>query len=173
MKKFLSIVLVVFIVLLGVVGCSASETSEPSSFQVPTVFEYQPADQNPDVLRYEVGDYTEIEELFIMELTDKGLGSYRIFDASELTLSMLKHRKGTTIIERCIGLVSNAQAGDAVLLNPPDDCGYYLSYGSCDQEVCNGTILVSYMVYNPDTDYFDDIIERYDFVICRDYEERD
>lgn len=133
MKKFLSIVLVVFIVLLGVAGCSSPETSEPSSIQVPTVFEYQPADPSLDVLRC----------------------------------------KGTTIIERCIGLVSNAQTGDAVLLNPPDDCGYYLSYGSCNQEVCNGTILVSYMVYNPNTDYFDDIIERYDFVICRDYEERD
>lgn len=172
MKKFLSIVLIVFIVLLGVVGCSSLEASEPPSFQVPTVFEYQPLDQS-DTLCYGVGDYTEIEELFIMELTDKGLGSYRMYDASELTLSMLKHRKGTTIIERCIGLVSDAQTGDAILLNPPDDCGYYLSYSSCDQEVYDGTILVSYMVYNPDTDYFDDIIERYDFVICRDYEERD
>lgn len=182
MKKYLSIeigiyfiviaIFVAFIVLLGVVGRLSSETSEPSSSQVPTVFEY-PTDQSLDMLRYEVGDYTEIEELFIMELTDKGLGSYRMYDASELTLSILKHRKGTTVIERCIGLVSDAQTGDAVLLNPPDDCGYYLSYGSCDQEVRDGTILVSYMVYNPDTDYFDDIIERYDFVICRDYEERD
>lgn len=61
MKKLLSIVLVLFIVLLGAAGCASPRASEPSSPQVPTVFGNLP---------YVVDDYTEIEELFIMELTE-------------------------------------------------------------------------------------------------------
>lgn len=161
--KKLSGILLAFIVLIGVAGCKTSRVPEEDTVSVPTVFAYDGAEIT-------VPDYLETEELFITELFGAKRGSYKVYDASELTLDTLKHRKGTTIIERCIGLVSNYQNGDAILLNPPDDCGYYLSYSSCDQEISDGTVLVSYMVYNPDTNYFDDIIERYDFVICRDYE---
>lgn len=170
MKKLLSIILVVFIVLLGVAGCSTPRTSEPSSSQVPTVFEYRPTEPNLDAFRYMVDDYTEIEELFIMELTDKGLGSYQMYDASELTAEILENRNGITIIERCVGMVVDKTNGDGIILNAYDPEYNYISYRSCGQEVCDGTILVSYMVYNPDTTYIDDITERYDFVICRDYE---
>ena len=34
-----------------------------------------------------------------------------------------------------------------------------------------GTVLVSYMIYDPSNNYIDDIMERYDFVICREYED--
>lgn len=162
MKKFLSIVLVVFIVLLGVAGCSTPRTPESSHFRVPTVFGNLP---------YVVEDYTEIEELFIMELTEKGLGSYQIFDASELTAEILENRNGITIIERCVGMVVDKTKGDGIILNAYHPEFNYISYRSCGQEVRDGTILVSYMVYNPDTTYIDDITERYDFVICRDYEQ--
>ena len=161
MKKLLSIILVVFIVLLGAAGCASPRASEPSSSQVPTVFGNLP---------YVVDDYTEIEELFIMELTEKGLGSYQMYDASELTAEILENRNGITIIERCVGFVEDSVRGDGVILNAYDPQYNYISYRSCGQEVRDGTILVSYMVYNPDTTYIDDIVERHDFVICRDYE---
>ena len=161
MKKLLSIVLVVFIVLLGVAGCSTPRTPESSHSRVPTVFGNLP---------YVVEDYTEIEELFIMELTEKGLGSYQMYDASELTAEILENRNGITIIERCVGFVEDSVQGDGVILNAYNPQYNYISYRSCGQEVRDGTILVSYMVYNPDTTYIDDIVERHDFVICRDYE---
>ena len=161
MKKLLSIVLVVFIVLLGVAGCSTPRTPESPQSRVPTVFGNLP---------YVVEDYTEIEELFIMELTEKGLGSYQIFDASELTAEILENRNGITIIERCVGMVVDKTKGDGIILNAYHPEFNYISYRSCGQEVRDGTILVSYMVYNPDTTYIDDIVERHDFVICRDYE---
>ena len=170
MKKLLSIVLVVFIVLLCAAGCASPRVPEPSSSQVPTVFEYRPTNPRLDGFFCEVDDYTEIEELFIMELTEKGLGSYQMYDASELTAEILENRNGITIIERCVGFVEDSVQGDGVILNAYDPQYNYISYRSCGQEVRDGTILVSYMVYNPDTTYIDDIVERHDFVICRDYE---
>lgn len=164
MKKLLSIILVVFIVLLGAAGCVSPRASEPSSFQVPTVFRINGIERS-------VGDYLETEELFIMELTEKSLGSYQMYDASELTAEILENRNGITIIERCVGMVVDKTQGDGIILNAYNPEYNYISYRSCGQEVCDGTILVSYMVYNPDTTYIDDIIERYDFVICREYED--
>ena len=172
MKKLLSIILVVFIVLLGAAGCASPRASEPSSSQVPTVFEIgHYCDDAYRDMRFVVDDYTEIEELFIMELTEKGLGSYQMYDASELTAEILENRNGITIIERCVGMVVDKTKGDGIILNAYHPEFNYISYRSCGQEVRDGTILVSYMVYNPDTTYIDDITERYDFVICRDYEQ--
>ena len=163
MKKLLSIVLVVFIVLLWAAGCASPRVPEPSFSQVPTVFRINGIERN-------VGDYLETEELFIMELTEKGLGSYQMYDASELTAEILENRNGITIIERCVGMVVDKTKGDGIILNAYDPEYNYISYRSCGQEVRDGAILVSYMVYNPDTTYIDDIVERHDFVICRDYE---
>ena len=163
MKKLLSIILVVFIVLLWAAGCASPRVPESSSYQVPTVFRINGIERN-------VGDYLETEELFIMELTEKGLGSYQMYDASELTAEILENRNGITIIERCVGMVVDKTKGDGIILNAYDPEYNYISYRSCGQEVRDGTILVSYMVYNPDTTYIDDIVERHDFVICRDYE---
>lgn len=171
MKKLLCIILVVFIVLLGAAGCASPRASEPSSSQVPTIFEIgHYCDDAYRDMRFVVDDYTEIEELFIMELTEKGLGSYQMYDASELTAEILENRNGITIIERCVGMVVSEEHSDGIILNAYDPKYNYISYRSCGQEVRGGTILVSYMVYNPDTTYIDDIIERHDFVICRDYE---
>lgn len=170
LKKFLPVILLVFIVLLGTTGCISPRVSELSFSKVPTIFEYRPTNPRIDGFICEVDDYTEIEELFIMELTDKGLSSYQMYDASELTAEILENRNGITIIERCVGFVEDSVKGDGVVLNAFDHQYNYISYRSCGQEVRDGTILVSYMVYNPDTTYIDDITERYDFVICRDYE---
>lgn len=162
--KRLSAISLVCVVLLGVIGCLITKNSREDTVNVPTVFVYN----NAEVL---VPDYMEIEELFITKLFgDKG-DSYEVYDASELTFKILKNRKGTTIVERCIGVVTNKNTGDGKILNAYNKNYDYISYRSVtDQKYCDGTILMSYMVYNPDTNYFDDVIERYDFVICRDYE---
>lgn len=153
MKRLL-IGLIVFIVLLGVAGCLTSRTSEFSFSQVSLVSKYR-------------NDCKEIEEFFITERT-KGMSSYQVYDASELTAEILENRNGVTIIERCIGKVINEQTGDGVLLNYQDPEYNYISYSYYDKEyIRNGTIILSYMIYNPHTNDVDDIMERHDYIICK------
>ena len=69
----------------------------------------------------DIGDYTETEKLFLIEFEKThGITDYELYDASELTTEILENRKGTWVIERCIGLVTDKQTGDGTLLNYPD-----------------------------------------------------
>lgn len=47
----------------------------------------------------------------------------------------------------------------------------YISYRSVDFEIHNGTIVLTYFIYNPGTDYADDIMCRYDSLLDRQYED--
>ena len=113
-------------------------------------------------------DYTDAEEAFLEEF-ERDVYLYQLYDSSELTGDMLEHRNGSVIVERCIGIVVNKETGDGRLLNCPDPDYYYISYNSVD-DVREGTIVLSYMVYNPDNNYIDDIMDRYDFVISHELE---
>lgn len=116
-------------------------------------------------------DFLETEELFLMEMEERGLTDYELYDASELDAEILENRNGTVIIERCIGFVTNGQTGDGAILNAADKNYNYISYRSIDQEYCDGTVILTYLIYNPDNNYIDDITERYDFVISREWED--
>ena len=97
-----------------------------------------------------------------------------IYDTDELTAEILENRtkQDSIIIERVIGMVTNReQDGDGIVLNTSDTVYNYISYRSVDFETCDGTIILTYFVYNPGTDYVDDIMERYDFVLDREYED--
>ena len=122
-------------------------------------------------IRLEEVDDLETEELFLSEMEENGLTNYELYDSSELTADILESRKGTTIIERCIGFVTNGQTGDGAILNAADKNYNYISYRSIDQEYCDGTVILTYLIYNPDNNYIDDIMERYDFVISREWED--
>ena len=113
-----------------------------------------------------VNSYTALEREFISTLPEKGYVSSIIFDASELTTEMLESRTPeVVIIERCISIVTNAnEEGDGKMLNY--DGGYYIKH---DKGIEDGTIMLTYFVYNPNTQYYDDIIERYDFVLDTEY----
>ena len=113
-----------------------------------------------------VNSYTALEREFISTLPEKGYISTAIFDASELTTEMLESRTPEVIIiERCISIVTNAnEEGDGKVLNY--DGGYYIKH---DKGIEDGTIMLTYFVYNPNTQYYDDIIERYDFVLDTEY----
>lgn len=126
--------------------------------------------QNSEIPLDEI-DYQETEELFLMDMEAQGLTDYVLYDASELTAEVLENRMGTVIIERCIGFVTNGQTGDGELLNPANKDFNYISYRSVDQPYCDGTVILSYMVYNPGNNYIDDIMERYDFVVSREWED--
>lgn len=153
MKKLA--VLMIGILLLSLFGCSSNEKSVVTEIngkqQVITGFE-------------------EIEASLLSLLDAAGDENVKLYDCSELTAEVLEGRQGTTIVERCIGIVTDGQSGDGRILNLPDDCGYYISYRGIYRPISDGTVILSYMVYNPDNNYIDDIMERYDFVLSREWE---
>lgn len=172
-KVMKRVVLSVFIAGVFVMsGCSVSsepvmESVEPDEESVSEV--------ERKTAEFEVNgktvcvDYTDAEQSFLEEL-EKEFYLYRLYDSSELTGEMLENRNGDVIVERCIGIVENKETGDGRLLNYPDPDYYYISYSRMD-EVRDGTIVLSYMVYDPDNNYTDGIMERYDFVLSRELED--
>ena len=128
-----------------------TETNPPRYFDI-----------NGDVR--DIGNYSTTEETFL-----KGNPDYVLYDASELTTEILENRKGTVIVERCVGLVTETDGNRyGIILNDNDS---YIGYNSCEEKLCEGTIVVTYFVYNANNNYIDDITERYDFVVCREYED--
>lgn len=154
MKKVCSLLIVAF--LLITCGCSAKEKSVIVEFNGE---------------QHTITGFEEIESSLISLLNAAGNDNIELYDCSELTSEVLESRKGTTIVERCIGIVTDEQSGDGRVLNLPEDCGYYISYRGIYRPISNGTIMLSYMVYNPDNNYIDDIMERYDFVLSREWED--
>lgn len=101
---------------------------------------------------------------YYRELTDE-IGTIEIIDSSDLNLKKLENRKGKIIIEKCIGVV-NSSNGDGKILNCVDsDC--YISYKDVENYQKGDTIL-TYFIYNPDTNYTDDILQRFDYIIDRE-----
>lgn len=113
-------------------------------------------------------DYSEAEEFFLKDF-EKRYYLYRLYDASNLTADILEHRNGDVIVERCVGIVTDAETGDGMILNSDPD-SYYISYSRVDG-VKTGTVVVSYMVYSTTDNFIDGIEERYDYVISREYEQ--
>lgn len=74
------------------------------------------------------------------------------------------------IVERCVGIVTDAETGDGMILNSDPD-SYYISYSRVDG-VKTGTVVVSYMVYSTTDNFIDGIEERYDYVISRNTNRR-
>lgn len=88
----------------------------------------------------------------------------KVIDCNDLTEEMLTTRKEKNImyIERIIGKVTD-NAKNGKVLNPPVDGGYYISYASVEDAGIGDTI-ITYCVYNPYSNWDDDVIERWDFI---------
>lgn len=95
----------------------------------------------------------------------KEQGKVKFYDTENLTLEMLLNRKGTgkIIVERCVGVVVNSN-GDGKF-KADNGKYYYICYAGWVKNCKKGMKVVSYFVYNKDTNYTDDIIERYDVVV--------
>lgn len=94
-------------------------------------------------------------------------GDFDVYTSTELTedtenaryKNLLENRMNSekVIVERTKGTVLNGNMdGEAE--------GYYISYRSVP-DAQPGDEVITYLVYNPATNYIDDIIERYDVVI--------
>lgn len=137
---FLSMAAVCFSFLIGMaVGCQTETKTEP-----PTETETTP--------QTGVDYYTYAESLDLVE----------IINANDLTFEELNSRNGKLIIERVIGIVEDAENGVGHVLFSPNY--EYISYESV-KGIRNGNIICTYLIYNPDTNYEDDILMRFDYVI--------
>ena len=90
----------------------------------------------------------------------------KVIDCNDLTENMLLHRSNRKhhimYIERIVGRVVDNK-GNGKVLNPPKDGGYYISYASV-KGARKGDLVITYCVYNPYSNYDDDVIERWDFI---------
>lgn len=80
----------------------------------------------------------------------------QVYDSSELTEDILANKQGKLIIEKCVGTVIDDEKNGSL------EDGSYISYESVD--CTKGDSVITYLIYNPDTNYTDDVIERFDYV---------
>ena len=119
-----------------------------------------------ETLEMNVRYFFEHEEVSVGE-------DYQIYDTDELTADILEHRTehDVLIIERIIGQVTNGESFDGRILNTKEPYYNYISYRYAGMPIQEGTVLITYFIYNPNTDGVDDIVNRYDFVLDRRYED--
>lgn len=84
----------------------------------------------------------------------------QLYDSSELTEDILVNRQGKLIIEKCVGTVLDDEKNGAIQ-NADSDYNY-ISYA--DVDYTKGDTVTTYLIYNPKTNYTDDVINRIDFV---------
>lgn len=80
----------------------------------------------------------------------------QVYDSSELTEDVLANRQGKLIIEKCIGTVIDDEKNGSL------EDGSYISYA--DVDCVKGDTVITYLIYNPNTNYVDDVIERFDYI---------
>ena len=165
MKKMNNIVIVALCVaILGVLlmGCGKTSSNnnkavknENTAFSEVLETEEHEAEQ-PDIEKSK----TELEcEAIEREIAEE-YGSFELYNTSDLPLEMLENRmewSEKVIVEKTIGKVL-----DDDLNGEAED--FYINY-SCVPGVKAGDEVISYFVYNPATNYCDDIIERYDIIV--------
>ena len=166
MKKIIAITLII-IMVISLAACGQAETTGATAEKTNLTFTFNGAEHT--VLPY----YT-IEDNYVMRMVDKGYKKFDIYDTKTLTAEMLTNRINLqrAIVERVIGIVTNKERkGDGRILNTDSEQYNYISYNGCDLEYTTGTIIVTYLMYNPNTNYEDDIIERYDYILDKKFED--
>ena len=89
-----------------------------------------------------------------------------IYDSSDLTYEILSSRTSDiTIVERIVGVVLD-ENGNGRVLDSSEPCNY-ISYKYVP-DIMPGDIVITYSVFNPENQFEDDIIARYDMVVARD-----
>ena len=83
-----------------------------------------------------------------------------IMNTAELTAETLENRNGDIIVERVLGIVIDAESGLGYELHNGNHISYKNVLG-----ISNGDVVCTYLIYNPDTNIIDDIVDRYDYVI--------
>ena len=87
----------------------------------------------------------------------------RIYSSDELTYDILSSRNGALIWERIEGMCLDTEGNGKVITHKGSDYDY-ISYRKA-KHVKPGDQVVTYCLYNPENNYEDDIILRYDYVV--------
>ena len=87
-------------------------------------------------------------------------GKIRILPERKMTYKRRTHRKERFLyIERIIGKVVDSRGNGRTSL------GNYISYKTLKPYIHKGDIVITYCVYNPYTNWFDDIDDRFDVIL--------
>lgn len=119
-----------------------------------------------------VSDYKRFDEIVMSQVSEKYNNAIVLYDSSGLSVEEIERRNGAVIVERCICYVNTFDNGEGsgTILNAFDKDFSYIHFSDMGEEIHKGTIVVSYLVYNPDNNYVDDVSDIYDFVLSREYE---
>lgn len=160
MKKRLVKALLAMMVSVSVIGCNtiktADNTTEAGSYiDMNTVISYS---GTTDGLQLNFEDGTG----YYLEIPQESNSLTEIFyigskSDHERLLDALENRNGKIVIEVSSGTVLDNEG------NGQDICGYYIKYDS--SRFSAGDQVQSVFVYNPETNYIDDIISRTDTLI--------
>lgn len=112
---------------------------------------------------FSMGETPKRNKLELYDETISNMDIVQIVDSGDLTMDALKNRKGKIIIEQCIGIVTSSK-GDGKILNGNDLEYDYINYSRVE-DINVGDIILTYFVYNPDSNIIDDIIYRTDYII--------
>ena len=160
MKKRIVEVLLAMMVSVSIIGCNTikatdSVTENDNCIDMNTVISYS---GTADGLQLNFEDGTG----YYLEIPQESDSLTEIFyigsegDHKRL-LDALENRNGKTVIEVSSGTVLDDEG------NGQDICGYYIKYDS--ERFSAGNEVQSVFVYNPETNYIDDIISRTDTLI--------
>lgn len=101
-----------------------------------------------------------LKNLYFYQNLANEINAVEIYDSSELTEEILWNRNGKIIVEKCIGIVLDDE-GNGRQLNPAVEGQDYIRYHG----IPAGSVVLSVFVYNPETNWIDDILIRQDFVL--------
>lgn len=93
-----------------------------------------------------------------------------IYEPDDLTCEILESRKESDgiYVERVVGI--SDRDGNGKILNTADARYNYISYRYSGLDYNDGTVILTYNVFNPKSQGSDDVIARYDYVLSRDWE---
>lgn len=124
---------------------------------------------------WEINDYRETEGFFLSIVSDYGYDPdlLLIVEPDSLTGEILEHRSGAGFVlcERVIGVCLDGNSGDGRILNTKDGFYNYINYTGFDQPYTDGTIILTYLIYDAESDGVDDIADRFDYVLDREDED--
>lgn len=91
----------------------------------------------------------------------ESIGTVREYDAEDLTGDILRDRNGDIIIEKMIGTVVDKKGNGKLYGMGKYN---YISYKGV-KGIRKGDTILTICIYNPGTNYEDDIVERFDYII--------
>lgn len=137
---------------------------EPNAKQYLAVNDIQSIDyyasENKLTIDTSTDSYDFVPTVNVIPTETEKQNNIQIYNSSDLTEGILTNRQGKLIIEKCVGTVIDDEKNGAIQ-NADSDYNY-ISYANVD--CAKGDTITTYLIYNPNTNYTDDVIERFDYV---------